>query len=287
MSAAPAEPTRPNAVDRARALGDLIVEHRLEGDVQRRLPAPLVTALIEAGLMRLCVPEIYGGPEADPVTLISVIKELGRHDCGTAWCAMIASTTASMAAFLPADTALEIYGPADVVTGGVFAPNGTGVATTLDGEDGFMVSGRWAWGSGTQHSDWVPGGARCDDDTFRLCWLRKDDVAFHDTWAQHRHAWIGLTRLLGRWSVRAGPPDDPAGRDSSGRRLGGGAVSPTSLCSRRRLPPSGSDSRAAHSTSSPPSPREGARSTRRGRGGRTPGRRSRSPSRSRRARPTA
>ena len=171
-----------DAVDRARALADLIVEHRLDGDVQRRLPQPLVTALIEAGLMRLCVPAAYGGPEADPVTLISAIEELGRHDGATAWCSMIASTTASMAAFLATESAMEIYGPVDVVTGGVFAPNGIGVAAHVDGEDGFAVSGRWGWGSGTQHSQWVLGGARCDDGTFRLCWFRQAEVDFHDTW---------------------------------------------------------------------------------------------------------
>jgi alkylation response protein AidB-like acyl-CoA dehydrogenase len=182
MSAPPIEPTTRDAVDRARALADLIVEHRLEGDVQRRLPQPLVTALIEAGLMRLCVPAAYGGPEVDPVTLISVIEELGRHDGATAWCSMIASTTASMAAFLPTASAMEIYGPVDVVTGGVFAPSGTGVAASADGEDGFAVSGRWAWGSGTQHSQWVLGGARCDDGTFRLCWFPQAEVDFHDTW---------------------------------------------------------------------------------------------------------
>jgi alkylation response protein AidB-like acyl-CoA dehydrogenase len=64
----------------------------------------------------------------------------------------------------------------------VFAPNGTGVATTVDGVDGFSVSGRWSWGSGTQHCRWVLGGARCDDGTFRLCWFPQSEVTFHDTW---------------------------------------------------------------------------------------------------------
>ncbi len=95
---------------------------------------------------------------------------------------MIASTTSSMAAFLPAETAKEIYGPVDAITGGVFAPNGVGTAATVDGADGFVVSGRWAWGSGTQHCQWILGGAMCSDETFRLCWFPYDDVEFIDTW---------------------------------------------------------------------------------------------------------
>ena len=42
---------------------------------------------------------------------------------------MIASTTSSMASFLPAAAAQEIYGDRSAITGGVFAPNGRGAAT--------------------------------------------------------------------------------------------------------------------------------------------------------------
>ncbi len=130
----------------------------------------------------MCTPAVYGGPEADPVTLIEAIAAVSYADGAAGWCSMIASTTSSMAAFLPAAAAQEIYGDPQVVTGGVFAPNGKGVAQQVDGVDGFRVDGRWGWGSGTQHCQWVLGGAMCSDGTFRLCWFRHDDLTFHDTW---------------------------------------------------------------------------------------------------------
>lgn len=169
-------------VDRAHELRPLIEAHADSGELARRLPPVTVAALTSAGLMRMCVPETYGGPEADPTTLIEAIEALAVADGAAGWCSMIASTTASMAAFLPAETAATIYGDAQVVTGGVFAPNGTGAATERDGVAGFSVDGRWAWGSGTQHCQWVLGGAMCDDGTFRLCWFPQSDVSFHDTW---------------------------------------------------------------------------------------------------------
>ncbi len=169
-------------VDRARDLAELIEAHADDGEAQRRLPRPVVDALTEAGLMRMCVPAEYGGPGTDPVELVEAIEAVASADGAAGWCAMIASTTSSMAAFLPAETAETIYGDPDVVTGGVFAPNGAGRASTVDGVDGFTVDGRWAWGSGTQHCHWVLGGVRCDDDTFRLCWFPQTDVTFHDTW---------------------------------------------------------------------------------------------------------
>jgi indole-3-acetate monooxygenase len=166
----------------ARDLAEVIEAHADDGERLRRLPLPTVKALAEAELMRMCVPEAYGGPEADPVTMVEAIEAVAQADGAAGWCAMIASTTSSMASFLPAESAREIYGDRSSITGGVFAPNGKGVATTVDRVDGFSVTGRWAWGSGTQHCRWVLGGASCDDGTFRLCWFPQSEITFHDTW---------------------------------------------------------------------------------------------------------
>lgn len=166
-------------VEAAQLVTDVIEANADEGERLRRLPPASVEAMSRAGLLRMCVPTAYGGPEADPVTLVTAIETVARADGGAGWCAMIASTTSSLAAFLPASTASQIYGDPQVVTGGVFAPNGTGVAQD---PDGFSVSGRWAWGSGTQHCQWILGGASCSDDTFRLCWFPQSEVTFHDTW---------------------------------------------------------------------------------------------------------
>jgi indole-3-acetate monooxygenase len=169
-------------VDAARDLAELIEANADDGERIRRLPLATVRALNDAQLMRMCVPEVYGGPEVDPVTLVEAIEAVARSDGGAGWCTMIASTTSSMASLLPEESAREIYGDRTSITGGVFAPNGKGEATTLGGVDGFRVTGRWAWGSGTQHCRWVLGGALCDDGTFRLCWFPQSEVTFHDTW---------------------------------------------------------------------------------------------------------
>jgi indole-3-acetate monooxygenase len=169
-------------VDVARGLAELIEANADDGERIRRLPLTTVKALNDAQLMRMCVPEVYGGPEVDPVTLVEAIEAVARSDGGAGWCTMIASTTSSMASLLPEESAREIYGDRTSITGGVFAPNGKGEATTLGGVDGFRVTGRWAWGSGTQHCRWVLGGALCDDGTFRLCWFPQSEVTFHDTW---------------------------------------------------------------------------------------------------------
>ncbi|MGB0113366.1 MAG: acyl-CoA dehydrogenase family protein [Ilumatobacteraceae bacterium] len=169
-------------VEVAEGLAEVIEAHADDAERVRRLPIPTVKALADAELMRMCVPEAYGGPDLDPSSLVRVIETVARADGAAGWCTMIASTTSSMSVFLPPETAQELYGERSSITGGVFAPNGKGVSTNVDGVDGFTVTGRWAWGSGTQHCRWVLGGALCDDGTFRLCWFSQDDITFHDTW---------------------------------------------------------------------------------------------------------
>jgi indole-3-acetate monooxygenase len=163
----------------AAAVAPLLMANADEAERLRRLPAATVDALVSADLMRMCVPAAYGGPEADPPTLLRAIEAVAHADGAAGWCSMIASTTSSLAVFLPPGTAREVYGDPAVVTGGVFAPNATGL---VDG-DRVTVTGRWQWGSGTQHCRWIVGGVRCDDDTFRMCWFdAPTDVTFHDTW---------------------------------------------------------------------------------------------------------
>jgi alkylation response protein AidB-like acyl-CoA dehydrogenase len=165
-------------VERARAVAAIACQRADAAEQERRLPAETVTALAEAGLFTMCLPVAYGGPGVSPVTMIDAVLEVARGDGSAGWLAGIASTTSSLAAFLAPDVATQIYGSAATPTGGVFAPNGRGVAEG----DGYRVTGRWQWGSGTQHCEWIVGGAMCDDGTQRVCFFPATDVTFHDTW---------------------------------------------------------------------------------------------------------
>jgi alkylation response protein AidB-like acyl-CoA dehydrogenase len=83
-----------------------------------------------------------------------------------------------LSAFLPSDWADKIYGDRRVITAGVFAPNGTARVTG----DGWLVDGRWQWGSGTSHCQWVVGGVVADDGQQHVMFFESADVTIHDTW---------------------------------------------------------------------------------------------------------
>ncbi len=172
-------------LDAARGLGALVEERAEAGETLRRLPSDVVDAIAAAGLFRMCVPAALGGPQADPRAMAEVIEEVARHDGAAGWCVMIASTTSVLSAYLPEPFASEIYGSDPlVVTGGTFAPNGRAVATG----DGHAVSGRWQWGSGSQHCAWLCVGCIAEplveggSPEFRLMYLPRDEVEIVDTW---------------------------------------------------------------------------------------------------------
>lgn len=139
----------------ALALAPEIAERAAETEQARRLAPDLVARMASSGLFRQALPEALGGVEAHPADQVEVIEALARADGSAGWVLMIGAVTAVLGAFLPDAAAKEIYGTdPDVVTGGVFAPLGR---ATRDGE-GWRVSGRWPFASGSQHCQWLLGG---------------------------------------------------------------------------------------------------------------------------------
>jgi len=111
--------------------------------------------LTATGVFRMCVPRSCGGDELHPAIMIAVLEAIAEADGSAGWSAMIGATSGVAAAYLPADAAREIYGPPDVVTGGVFAPHGR--AIIADGA--YRVTGRWPFASGCEHCAWLMGGS--------------------------------------------------------------------------------------------------------------------------------
>lgn len=131
-----------------------------EIEAARRLPADIAQEMARAGVFRLFIPQDIGGLEADLLDGWAVIEHLAEAEASVGWCAMIASTSAYKAGFMPRETAREIYGDPLGIYGGVFAPMGTAVA---EGE-GYRIDGRWQWASGSANCTWLSGGCRLLED---------------------------------------------------------------------------------------------------------------------------
>jgi alkylation response protein AidB-like acyl-CoA dehydrogenase len=100
-----------------------------------------------------------GGTETDPVTQLRAVELLAETDASLGWYAMIGSDGGYYAAFLDQVAAKRLYGPdPDVITAGFVEPAGRAVRT----EDGYLVAGRWPFGSASRHSTWLASGCRID-----------------------------------------------------------------------------------------------------------------------------
>jgi alkylation response protein AidB-like acyl-CoA dehydrogenase len=165
-------------VEAARAVGPIARAHAEQAEADRRLPRETVEALVAAGLMRMCVPARYGGPELDPMTMVEAIAAVAEADGSAGWCSMIASTTSVLASMLEPAYAKEIYADPRSVSGGTYAPAGHGERV----EGGHVVSGTWQWGSGAAHCQWILGGTTTDRGEFHLMYAPAEQVELVDTW---------------------------------------------------------------------------------------------------------
>src|SRR5262249_20866338 len=141
-------------VERARRLAPQIEASADQIEQERRLAAPVLDALFEAGMFRLLLPRSLDGGEVDPATFARVIEEIAKADASTAWCMCQASGCSMSAAYLPPDVAAEVFGK-DRRAVLAWGPGPDSRAVAVDG--GYRVTGTWSFASGCRHATWLGG----------------------------------------------------------------------------------------------------------------------------------
>ncbi len=167
-----------------------------EIEAGRRVPQALANELGADGFFRMLVPETLGGGEVHPRTFARTLMALGRGDGATGWIAMTGSTTGLLTAYLADEGAREVLGgEAHEALAGVFAPTGRAVPATVEGVEGYRLSGRWSFASGCENAPWRVGGGLVFDEgatgprmtaaggpEVRSFFFRAEDSQVVDTW---------------------------------------------------------------------------------------------------------
>jgi alkylation response protein AidB-like acyl-CoA dehydrogenase len=189
MTTTQAVPNTPaEIIAAAKALAPRLREKATEIEQNRRLPADVVELIRSTGAFRMGFSKAWGGPELTSMEQTEVVEALAYGDPSAGWAAMIGMDSGLYASFLDERVAKEMFPRLDMTTAGLLFP--TGRAERVDG--GYRLTGRWQFGSGITHADWVISGAfiyedgepylvDASHDSLRLM-VAREDVEIIDTW---------------------------------------------------------------------------------------------------------
>jgi alkylation response protein AidB-like acyl-CoA dehydrogenase len=124
-----------------------------ETERERRIPPRLVEQLRAAGFYSMVIPRELGGRQVDLMTFLRVAELMAEGDASVGWNLSNNSVGQLIALSLPPAGVEEVFrGGPDTIVAGTAVPGG-GKAVPVDG--GYVVSGRWPFGSGCRESQWM------------------------------------------------------------------------------------------------------------------------------------
>jgi alkylation response protein AidB-like acyl-CoA dehydrogenase len=171
-------------IERAESLAQLFRDTAQEAENARRPLDHVIDAIRDSGLFALMVPKQYGGHEQDLDTFFDVVLTLSRGDASMGWITGFYIEHNLWLFNYPQHVYEKVLDGADHVLAPAALNIGAGSAQKVDG--GYLLSGRWQWGTGIVHGTWVMAGGLAMNDagkpvpTFFL--LPVSDVQPIDTW---------------------------------------------------------------------------------------------------------
>jgi alkylation response protein AidB-like acyl-CoA dehydrogenase len=178
-------------IAQARAIAPLLRDEGPKIEALGQLTPAVVEALHAHGLYRVLLPRALNGYAAGLEAFVQVIEILAAADASTAWCVGQALGCSMGVAYVEPAIARAIWGddPRGVLAWG-FQQEGR--ARPVPG--GFMISGKWGFGSGGHHASWMgahchielPDGSLLTDDNGalveRTMLLRQEQLNWTSTW---------------------------------------------------------------------------------------------------------
>lgn len=169
------------AVSRAIALRSTLERNAESTDRERVLSTDTISELRDAGLTRLLAPARHGGLEIDMRGLLDVGIELGRGCCSASWVIGVLSSGNLVVSLFPEHAQQEVWHRNP--DSGAALVLGKPATDVIERTDGVLVSGKWGYCSGIQHTDWMnvlvlAGPHR----TPHLALLPLSELTVEDTW---------------------------------------------------------------------------------------------------------
>ncbi len=171
-------------VERIRGLVPMLEAHAAQAERERKPVDAVMRAIEDTGAYKFFVPKRYGGFEFSLESFMEIGMLLGEGCLSTGWVVTFCMEHNWLLGLFNEQAQDEIFSKQPyIIAPGALAPKGT--ATPVDG--GYRISGRWEWGTGVMHADWVMVGALTangDPESPELCMylIPRDKVSVLDTW---------------------------------------------------------------------------------------------------------
>jgi alkylation response protein AidB-like acyl-CoA dehydrogenase len=155
VSVTETEVTHDELIQRAVDLQPLLAKNAAQTEADRRVVEENIEAIKDAGLFRITVPKRFGGYEVPIWTKMEVSAALAEACGSTAWVTALTNVCNWYVGIMSDQLQQDVFGAdPDARVAGVLAPSPD--IEKVDG--GYIVSGRWAWSSGSLHASWALGG---------------------------------------------------------------------------------------------------------------------------------
>jgi len=168
---------------------ELLRAHAAEGEKLGMLAPATLEALHEAGVFKITLPIELGGYALGARDSAEIINALGLADASAGWTVIVSSAARNTLAF-PERARNEVFGDADKWVGPlmfgatILAPH---VGDGRKVEGGYMVKGKWPFGSGCRVAAWGSVGIAYTDpktgaERRAMAILSKDQYQIVDDW---------------------------------------------------------------------------------------------------------
>jgi alkylation response protein AidB-like acyl-CoA dehydrogenase len=166
---------------RVAVLSPYLAQRSRDCDAARQVVPESVAAMVSAGMFRISRPARNGGYELGLRTLADAVTALSLACPSSGWVLMVVGAHHWCMGSFPEAGQDEVFGGGrdDLIAGTL---SWQGVAATVDG--GYRVDGRWQFGSGVDHCQWVMLGC-ADPDTHAPkvhVVVRREEIEIDDTW---------------------------------------------------------------------------------------------------------
>jgi 3-hydroxy-9,10-secoandrosta-1,3,5(10)-triene-9,17-dione monooxygenase len=138
-------------LQKAKELRPLLAKHAAQHEDAGELSTEVVETLAAAGFWKMAVPRRWGGLCISSNMMAQIAGELAKGCPSTAWVIGVMNSGVWLTSLLPDAAQRAVFANGIPRVSSVGGPPGIAKST----EGGYTINGRWGYGSGSHHAEWI------------------------------------------------------------------------------------------------------------------------------------